>query len=183
MSIPFFFEPVTFPAYQATVKIPCPDGGTIDQVYAAGEVTFVDGGMLQNFPITAFDRADGAPPRWPTIGVKLSSLPTQWPPTKACQSALAVGIHCVRTMMNEWDNYQIDAATAARTIFVDNAGVNTTDFDLTSAQQNELFANGVNAATKFVMEMAAVGHVPRSAEESRQHVLASRGPILSPSTC
>jgi NTE family protein len=179
MSIPFFFEPVTFPAYAATVKIPLPDGGTIDQVYEAGEVTFVDGGMLQNFPITAFDRADGAPPRWPTIGVKLSSLPTQWPATKACESALAVGIHCVRTMMNEWDNYQIDATTAARTIFVDNAGVKTTEFDIPAAQQGELFANGVNAATKFLMEMASVGHVPRSAEESRQHVVANRG-MLSP---
>jgi len=182
MSIPFFFEPVTFPAYQATVKIPRPDGGTIDQIYDAGEVTFVDGGMLQNFPITAFDRADGAPPRWPTIGIKLSSLPTHWPATKACESALAVGIHCVRTMMNEWDNYQIDATTAARTIYVDNAGLTATDFDLTVAQQNQLFANGVNAASKFIMEMAAAGHVPRTAEESRQHVLVQRGPIVTPQT-
>ena len=26
-------------------------------------------------------------------------------------------------MMNEWDAYSVDAATAGRTIFVDNAGV------------------------------------------------------------
>lgn len=180
MSIPFFFEPVTFSANRATVRIPRPDGGTIDQIYEAGEVTFVDGGMLQNFPITAFDRVDGAPPRWPTIGIKLSSLPTHWPATEACQSALAVGIHCVRTMMNEWDNYEIDATTAARTIFVDNAGLTATDFDLSPAQQNQLFANGVNAATRFVMEMSAAGHVPRSAQESGAHVRTTRGPIVSP---
>jgi NTE family protein len=180
MSIPFFFEPVTFQANAATVKVPRPDGGTREQKFDAGEVTFVDGGMLQNFPIEAFDRVDGAPPRWPTIGVKLSSFPGRWPATKACESALAVGIHCLRTMTNEWDNYQVEATTAARTIFVDNAGLKATDFDLTAAQQNELFANGVNSATTFVMEMAAAGHVPRTAEESRQHVITKRGPIVSP---
>jgi hypothetical protein len=83
-------------------------------------------------------------------------------------------------MTNEWDNYQVEATTAARTIFVDNAGLKATDFDLTLAQQNELFANGVNSATSFVMEMAAAGHVPRTAEESRQHVITKRGPIVSP---
>jgi NTE family protein len=182
MSIPFFFEPVTFTANRTTVKVPCPDGGTIDQVYEAGEVTFVDGGMLQNFPIGAFDRVDNAPPRWPTIGVKLSSLPTQVSATKACENALAVGIHCVRTMANEWDNYEVDAATAARTIFVDNAGIGATEFDLTADQQNQLFANGVNAATRFVMEMSAAGHVPRTAEESRQHVVDKRPPLTGPKT-
>jgi NTE family protein len=180
MSIPFFFEPVTFPAYPANVTVPGPGGGTREQTYDSGEVSFVDGGMLQNFPIEAFDRVDGAPPRWPTIGVKLSAFPQHFEATQACESALAVGIHCLRTMTNEWDNYQVEATTAARTIFVDNAGLKATDFDLTLAQQNELFANGVNSATSFVMEMAAAGHVPRTAEESRQHVITKRGPIVSP---
>jgi NTE family protein len=180
MSIPFFFEPVTFQTNQATVRIPCPNGGTIDQVYEAGEVTFVDGGMLQNFPIDAFERVDGAAPRWPTIGIKLSSLPKTLSATKACENALAVGIHCTRTSTNEWDNYQVDATTAARTIFVDNAGLTATDFDLTVAQQNELFANGVNAATQFVIEMAAANGVPRTAEESRKFVLERRGPVFGP---
>jgi len=83
-------------------------------------------------------------------------------------------------MMNEWDNYQVDATTAARTIFVNNAGLTATEFNLTVDQQNELFGNGVNAATSFVMEMAAAGHVPRSAEESRRHVVTVRPPIVGP---
>jgi NTE family protein len=126
--------------------------------------------MLRNFPIDAFDRVDGGPPRWPTIGIKLSSLQTSFPGTSACESALAVGVHCLRTMMNEWDAYGVDEATAARTIFVDNGGLTATQFDLTPDQQNMLFVNGVSAASQFVIEMAEAGGVPRTAEQSRDRI-------------
>ena len=165
MSIPFFFEPLRFDARPADVTIPSPDGGTIDQHFAGGSCTWVDGGMLRNFPIAAFDRADGAPPRWPTIGIKLSSLQTNFPATQACESAVAVGVHCLRTMTNEWDTYEVSAATAGRSIFIDNGGVATTDFQLTEEQQDMLFLNGVIAATDFVIEMAEAGHVPRTPDE------------------
>jgi NTE family protein len=168
MSIPFFFEPVTFDAKAADVQIPTPNGGTITRHHDAGTVTWVDGGMLRNFPIGAFDRADGKPPRWPTIGIKLSSLQTDFPATNCCESAIAVGIHCLRTMMNEWDAYAVDAATAGRTIFVDNGGLTATQFDLTPAQQDMLFLNGVSAATEFVIEMAEAGGVPRTPDDARK---------------
>jgi predicted acylesterase/phospholipase RssA len=35
--------------------------------------TWVDGGLLQNFPITVIDRNDDKPLRWPTFGIKLSA--------------------------------------------------------------------------------------------------------------
>ena len=171
MSIPFFFEPVTFEAKAADVQIPTPNGGTITRHHAAGTVTWVDGGMLRNFPIGAFDRADGKPPRWPTIGIKLSSLQTDFPATSCCESAIAVGIHCLRTMMNEWDAYAVDAATAGRTIFVDNGGLTATQFDLTPAQQDMLFVNGISAATEFVIEMAEAGGVPRTADDARRRLV------------
>ncbi len=69
--------------------------------------------------------------------------------------------------MNEWDAYNVDESTAARTIFVDNAGLTATDFDLTTAQQDQLFLNGVDAATAFVIEMSGRGGVPRSAQAAR----------------
>jgi NTE family protein len=168
MSIPFFFEPVTFEAKAADVQIPTPSGGTITRHHDAGTVTWVDGGMLRNFPIGAFDRADGKPPRWPTIGIKLSSLQTDFPATTCCESALAVGIHCLHTMMNEWDAYAVDAATAGRTIFVNNGGLTATQFDLTTAQQDMLFLHGVSAATRFVIEMGEAGGVPRTADAARE---------------
>jgi NTE family protein len=166
MSIPFFFVPVTFEARVADVQVPTPDGGTITLHHEGGTVTWVDGGMLRNFPIGAFDRVDDKAPRWPTIGIKLSSLQTEFPATNSCNSALGVGIHCLRTMMNEWDAYAVDAATAGRTIFVNNGGLTATQFDLTPAQQNMLFLNGVSAATQFVIAMAQTGGVPRSPDEA-----------------
>ena len=53
MSIPFFFRPVILP------------------VPGAAPSTLIDGGLLSNFPVDAFDRLDGRRPRWPTIGIKL----------------------------------------------------------------------------------------------------------------
>ena len=42
--------------------------------YSESSVTWVDGGLLSNFPVEVFDRSDGQPQRWPTIGIKLSAL-------------------------------------------------------------------------------------------------------------
>jgi len=166
MSIPFFFEPVTFDARAADVDVPHPGGGSITTHYDPGTVTWVDGGMLRNFPIDAFARMDGGPPRWPTIGIKLSSLQTSFGPTKAAATTFHMARSCLSTMMNEWDAYNVGQSAAARTIFVDNAGITATDFDLTIAQQNQLFLNGVDAATAFVIEMGGRGGVPRTAQEA-----------------
>jgi NTE family protein len=172
MSIPFFFEPVTVTALPAEVDVPGPGGRTIATRYAGGSVTWVDGGMLRNFPINAFDRVDDGEPRWPTIGIKLSSLQKEFGPTRAADSAFGEAKGCLHTMMGEWDSYSVDAATAGRTIFVDNAGISTTDFDLTTTQRHELFLNGVTAATAFIEEMGARGRVPRSGTEARELVRA-----------
>ena len=181
MSIPFFFEPVTVEANATEVDVAMPDGRVIKQHYDAGSVTWTDGGMLRNFPIGAFDRVDGQPARWPTIGVKLSSLQMNFGPTAASTSAVGVGIRALHTMMNEWDRYNVEATTAARTIFVANAGLTATQFDLTTDQQNELFINGVRSATQFVIEMSHAGGVPRSASQAKQFLL-SRKAAAAPSS-
>src|SRR5262249_58544930 len=63
MSIPFFSTPVHVRAAAVTAE-------TADMAAPAGRVTWVDGGMLDNFPVDVFDRNDGAPARWRTIGIK-----------------------------------------------------------------------------------------------------------------
>lgn len=170
MSIPFYFKPFAFESANSTVDIPTPDGGTTEVTYAAGRETWVDGGMLRNFPINAFDRIDGRPPRWPTIGIKLSALQDRYPPSKACGSSVGVGIHCLETMTGEWDEYSIDETTAARTIFVDTFGIKAIDFGLTPTQKGQLLASGIRAATQFVIEMGEAGRVPRTAEEAQDLV-------------
>jgi NTE family protein len=159
MSIPLFFKPVTFTTKDATVEIPRAGSGTLAVHYDAGQVTWVDGGMLRNFPIDAFDRTDGAPARWPTIGVKLSSLTQNYPATTACDSAIDVMEACVHTMMSEWDTANAEPSTAARTIFVDNGGIKTTQFHLGDGDKRTLFLNGVRAATEFVIATANLGGV------------------------
>jgi len=180
MSIPFFFEPVTVQAREADIDVPMPDGSCIRQHYDAGTVTWVDGGMLANFPISAFDRVDGGPPRWPTIGIKLSSLQRSFSATVACSTARSVAVQALHTLMNEWDRYDVEQTTAARTIFVDKAGLTATQFDLTQAQQDQLFLNGVQAATRFIIEMSKAGGVPRDAEQARQ-LITNRAALSAPS--
>jgi NTE family protein len=75
MSIPLFFEPVTLS--------PIPGSGSekhpawIKHCRYFGKVppkvSFVDGGMLSNFPINVFHRSDGGVPRKPTFGARLST--------------------------------------------------------------------------------------------------------------
>ena len=162
MSIPFIFEPVHFESKDARVPVTGPGGVATMVHYAAGTNTWVDGALLQKFPINAFDRVDGRTLRWPTIGIKLSRMETEVPAREPCGTALEVAMQCLRTTMNEWDVNSVHERTAARTIFVDNAGISTTDFDVSKQRQHELFLNGVIAATNFVIDSAAAGGVPRS---------------------
>jgi hypothetical protein len=89
------------------------------------------------------------------------------PKTIASHDTTQEAIRCLRTMMNEWDRYHVEQTTAARTIFIDNLGLSATQFDLSSEQQDALFLSGVRAATTFLIEMANVGGVPRTAEQAR----------------
>ena len=162
MSIPFVFEPVHFESRETTVAVTGPGGVATSVHYAAGSHTWVDGALLEKFPIHAFDRVDGGAPRWPTIGVKLSRWETEVPAHEPCESALAVAMHCLRTAMNEWDVNALRERTAARTIFVDSAGLATTDFDVPRERQYELFLNGVRVASEFIINAAAAGGIPRS---------------------
>jgi NTE family protein len=163
MSIPFFFTPVRTLTGRAETTMP--DGSVVS--WPGGAVTWVDGGMLMNFPIGAFDRADGAPPRWPTIGIKLSAEPAAEPADAPAETAFEEGYRCLKTIMCEWDRYHVEQSTADRTIFVDNAGITATQFDLSPAQQDTLYRNGAEAATKFLISQAGAGGVPRSARRAR----------------
>ena len=169
---------MTFSAQSADVSVPGPGGQPITQHYEAGTVTWFDGGILWNFPIDAFDRADGAPPRSADHRHKLSSLQTTFSTAQGCRGSLAVGLRCLHTLVNEWDAYAVGEATAARTIFVDNGGLTATEFGLTQDQQDMLFLNGVRAATSFVVEMSEAGRVPRTAAEGL--ALCPRSPTAVP---
>ena len=85
-----------------------------------------------------------------------------------------MAIDALHTATTEWDRYNVEETTAARTIFVDNAGLKATQFDLCPDQRDKLFINGVRAATKFILEMSHAGGVPRDASQAKQVVLARK---------
>ena len=140
MSIPFFFEPVT-----------------ITNADTGRTSTLVDGGVLSNYPIDTFDRSDGLPPRWPTIGVKLlPALPQHdslmvpllgaplLPPVRLLASLLGTAIvgHDQTRLNQPW--------VKDRTIQVDTSIVGVTDFDLNDEQKQILYNNGRQAARAFL---------------------------------
>ena len=145
MSIPIFFDPVRFAAQAASVDgVDCP----------AGTVTWVDGGLLSNFPVEVFDRGDGQPERWRTIGVKLSARQTAFPPPQPVRNILEELRGCLKALLANADRYYVDPAKAARTIFVDAGAVKATDFHLTPDQRQMLFQNGQRAAQEYLAAAA-----------------------------
>jgi NTE family protein len=132
---PFFFRPV-------------------QQRTGRGVVTWVDGGLLSNFPITVFDRTDDRAPRWPTWGIKLSGAPVERP-DEAVRTPLGIAVASLRTLMNDEANrYHLEEeGVNRRTIFVDTAEFPALDFSLTDADQDELFRRGTRAAETFLDRM------------------------------
>jgi NTE family protein len=133
MAIPYYFAPARLPDYI--------DGGT---------TWMVDGGMLSNFPVDVFDRTDGADPRWPTFGIKLSSRPRD-NRLNDVRGIVTLSKAMVSTMTGFYDRMHIDRAdVVARTIFVDTFGVKATDFALSPDTAVKLFESGQRAATAFL---------------------------------
>jgi NTE family protein len=134
-SIPYFYRPVRLR----------------DRV-AGADTWLVDGGLLSNFPIAIFDRTDGALPRWPTIGIRLSERPDALQGVaNRITGPLTMTRAMIDTMSGFHDRIHLDdPSVVARTIFVDTLKVRATDFDLDRRTQRALFDNGRRAAERFL---------------------------------
>ena len=142
-AIPFFFRPVR-------------------QRTADGEATWVDGGLLSNFPVELFDRTDAADPRWPTFGVRLTTRPPTPPVTRELDGAVAIGLAALDTLLTDQGTaYLEDPCTVERTVFVPTSGVSVVDFDLDAATTERLFTSGVTAAEDFLRGWDFPRHVAR----------------------
>jgi NTE family protein len=130
-SLPFFFQP-------------------FEQRTPQGVCTWVDGGLLQYFPITVFDRTDGRRPRWPTWGVRLTAAPPPVVPDLPVSGPLAEAIGLLETAIGGWNRYALeDEGVDARTVLVDTSGVSPTDFEIDAATRARLYDNGRRAAESF----------------------------------
>lgn len=138
-----------------------------EPVRVAGE-TWVDGGLLSDFPVQLFDRPD-AQPRWPTFGIRLSARPGI-PPTHPVHGPVSLGLAAIETLVSNQDNAYIDdPCTVRRTIFVDADEVSPIDFDITAQQREALYQRGLQAGQQFLRTWnyadylaACAGPVPKS---------------------
>jgi NTE family protein len=109
--------------------------------------TWVDGGLLSNFPVELFDRAQ---PRWPTFGIRLSARPGI-PPTQPVHGPVSLGIAAIETLVSNQDNAYIDdPCTVRRPIFVPAEEVSPIDFDITAEQLEALYQRGLQAGQQFL---------------------------------
>lgn len=140
-------DPDGFPvarAVHASAAIPY----VFQPVRVAG-ATWVDGGLLSDFPVQLFDEPGGRP-RWPTFGIRLSARPGI-PPTHPVHGPVSLGIAAVETLMGNQDNAYIDdPCTVRRTIFVPADEVSPIDFGLSPQQRDALYQNGLQAGRRFL---------------------------------
>lgn len=131
-AIPYYFRPAR-----------CPDR------ISGQEAWLVNGGLLSNFPIGVFDRAD-VEPRWPTFGIKLSGDPAV-PKVNRIDGVVSLSRAMLSTMTGFYDRLRTGRPEViARTIVVDTGDVSATDFDLRPDTAEMLFERGRKAAALFL---------------------------------
>ncbi|MFH7323858.1 patatin-like phospholipase family protein [Aeromicrobium sp. JJY06] len=136
-AIPFLFEPVRLKSQYGTL-------------------TLADGSLLRSYPIELFDRHDGKPSRWPTLGVRLSSPAGERAKAKPVTSPLSLLTNLIFTTVDSTQVRHVsDPAAIDRSIFAKPRGVRWTDFDLTPEQRASLFDAGHSAATAWVRKHPA----------------------------
>jgi NTE family protein len=132
MSYPFLFTPVV--------------------LHREGKPVYVvDGGLLSNFPIWLFDSPN---PKRPTWGFRLhpgsnveEGLPYRKIPRPLWEVPLLKAMFSAAT--EAWDREQMEQVVSARTVSIPTHQISTTDFGLTKADADALYAWGTNAAHDF----------------------------------
>ncbi len=140
MAIPFFYQPV---------KLTSATGLTS---------TLVDGGMLSNFPIDCFDRPDGKPPRWPTIGVTViptltggihKMVPALRPLRSLGPPSLLESL--ITTILVGRDQTYLNLPSVrCRSIEVPTSDVGILDFNASRRSLEALYNKGYEAAQRFL---------------------------------
>ena len=131
-AIPFMFEPVVLPGKYGTS-------------------TLADGSLLRSYPIEIFDREDGLPSRWPTIGIRLSSPSNEQELAKPITGPISMILSLVYTTVDSTQVRHVhDPVNVERSIFAKPSGIKWTDFALSPEQQQLLFDSGYSAGRKWI---------------------------------
>jgi NTE family protein len=141
MSLPIFFEPY---------KLEDKQGKTHH---------IVDGGILSNYPIWLFDAPEGTDPAWPTFGFNMMEATDEgdglgpFPENvMEIRTLPAFAMAIWNTLFSALDKRYISKRHWARTLGIDDTGVKTTDFDITSERKDGLWRSGEGTAVKFMTD-------------------------------
>ncbi len=149
MSVPLFFHPL--------VRRDIPDSperilAWTDEVNYTGkhpdEITFVDGGIMSNFPINIFHRKDREPSR-PTFGVKLGLDRDNLNEIDSVMGLLGACFNAARQMADNdfiMDNPDYREVVA----HIETGDHNWLNFGLTDEAKLDLFRRGVVEAVEFL---------------------------------
>ncbi|HLX09370.1 MAG TPA: patatin-like phospholipase family protein [Thermoanaerobaculia bacterium] len=132
----------------------------------AGGNVFVDGGVLLNYPIDTFDPKDD--PQHQTLGLLLDHTGTATPDNQIdnlvdYMKYLLEAVENEQAMDLEWDPPNLE-----RTVIVNNLGIGTTDFQLTTAQMMGLVGQGYACTCSYLKSWGAGAHVPATPLASHQ---------------
>ncbi len=109
---------------------------------------FVDGGVLRNYPIDAFDTRQEVNPA--TLGLHLNGKPSARAEIKGFPSYTR---NLFETLL---DVQVIDLETnppdLQRSVLIDNLGISTTEFNLTREQKIALVAKGVECTCRYLKD-------------------------------
>ena len=170
MSIPFFFEPLqldldaqswsTFVRNQLLDKYP---DAFVESAARLRSLSFVDGGLLSNFPIDAFASVPFAAPelrKIPTIGVALVPERPRGTPRRArgMREFLQFCGGMVEAMrhMRDRESLQRGASPgggAMHVAFVDTGEHNWLNFALDQSELEDLYVRGLQAADAFLQRL------------------------------
>lgn len=133
MSIPLFFDAWTFS-----------NGVPDNHIY-------VDGGTIYNYPITAFDNADGTP-NTETLGFYLLSLSNPAPQSDLQHGELVKYVIDLFTTLTDAQiiDFEHDPDEKKRTVIIDDFGISAVNFGLTDVQKTQLYNSGKTATTNYL---------------------------------
>ena len=152
MSIPLFFEPVTWKNIPNAGKTR--EKSWIEHCRYYGpvppEVTFVDGGLLSNFPINVFHRSDGGVPRMPTFGVRLSTYRQSYSEITGLKSMTGAIISTMR-QIHDYDFLRRNPDYSQLICHINaDKDFNWLDFEISRDEQVRMFVLGARGALKFL---------------------------------
>jgi len=117
-------------------------------------VTWIDGGLVADYPLSIFDRTDGQVPRWPTWGIQLFGQPAAT--SKDIRSVPDILTNAFLTMI-EWNRYGLKEEGQKEKVILVNTGPDDPrtelNLNISTDQRTALYQQGKQAANEFLKKL------------------------------